>query len=100
MIADNLPGRDALHHVGLFAHVVAAGTILSQAEQMSQMKAQRESGVNLSQYVLEPLRVDEEFILYRAEHSSERGLPSVLVLAPASKHPSLTTLEKIGQQYT
>ena len=64
------------------------------------MKAHRESGVNLSQYVLEPLRVDEEFILYRAQHSSERGLPSVLVIAPASKHPSLTTLEKIEHEYS
>jgi hypothetical protein len=27
------------------------------------------AGVNLSQYVLEPLRMDEEFVLYRAEHS-------------------------------
>jgi hypothetical protein len=37
--------------------------------------------VNLSQYVLELLRVDEEFVLYRGEHSSARGFPSVLVLA-------------------
>ena len=43
----------------------------------------------LSQYVLEPLRMDEEFVLYRADHSSERGSPSVLVLTPASKHPAL-----------
>ena len=56
--------------------------------------------MNLSQYVLEPLRIDEEFVLYRAEHSSERGLPSVLVLAPASKHPSLTTLKKIEHEYS
>jgi hypothetical protein len=51
--------------------------------------------VNLSQYVLEPLRVDDEFVLYRAQHSSQRGLPSVLVLAPASKHPSPATLKKL-----
>ena len=56
--------------------------------------------VNLSQYVLEPLRVDEEFVLYRAEHSTERGLPSVLVLAPASEHPSLATLKKIEHEYS
>jgi len=55
--------------------------------------------VNLSQYVLEPLRRDEEFVLYRAEHSSERGLPSILVLAPSSEHPSLATLKKIEREY-
>jgi hypothetical protein len=44
--------------------------------------------------------MDEEFVLYRAEHSSERGLPSVLVLAPASKHPPLATLKKIEHEYS
>ncbi len=56
--------------------------------------------MNLSQYVLEPLRMDEEFVLYRADHSSERGSPSVLVLAPASKHPPLATLKKIEHEYS
>ena len=44
--------------------------------------------------------MDEEFVLYRAQHSSERGLPSVLVLAPASKHPPLATLKKIEHEYS
>ena len=56
--------------------------------------------MNLSEYVLEPFRIDEEFVLYRAKHSRERGLPSVLVLAPASKHPALSTLKKIEQEYS
>lgn len=56
--------------------------------------------MNLAQYVLEPLRIDEEFVLYRGEHSSERGLPSILVLAPASKHPPLATLKKIEHEYS
>ena len=40
--------------------------------------------VELSQYVLEPLRRDEEFVLYRGEHSHQPCSPSVLLLAPAS----------------
>jgi hypothetical protein len=56
--------------------------------------------VNLSQYVLEPLRSDDELVLYRAKHASERGLPSVLVLAPASQHPRLATLKKIEHEYS
>jgi PAS domain S-box-containing protein len=44
--------------------------------------------------------MDEEFVLYRAHHSSERGSPSVLVLAPASQHPSLATLKKIEHEYS
>ena len=56
--------------------------------------------MNLTQYVLEPLRTDDEFVLYRAQHSGERGLPSVLVLAPVSKHPPLATLKKIEHEYS
>ena len=39
---------------------------------------------DLSQYVLEVLRRDEEFVLYRGVHSNQSGLPSILLLAPAS----------------
>src|SRR5262249_26719973 len=59
-----------------------------------------EYGVNLSEYALEAVRTDEEFVLYRAMHSSERGLPSVLVLAPVSDHPLLVTLQKIEHEYS
>jgi hypothetical protein len=52
--------------------------------------------VELSQYVLEALREDEEFVLYRGEHSKQPSSPSVLLLAPASTHPVLETLKKIG----
>jgi hypothetical protein len=38
LIVDNLPGRDAPHYMGLVAHVVAAGTILAQAERRSQAR--------------------------------------------------------------
>ena len=56
--------------------------------------------LNLSEYVLEPIRKDGEFVLYRARHSSERITPSVLVLAPASEPPSLATLKKIEDEYS
>ena len=55
--------------------------------------------MNLSQYVLEPLRSDDELVLYRASHASEHGMPSVLVLRPASQHPRLTTLKKFEHEY-
>jgi hypothetical protein len=38
--------------------------------------------VEPSQLVLEPLRTDEEFVLYRGEHSNQPVSPSVLLLAP------------------
>jgi serine/threonine protein kinase len=56
--------------------------------------------VELSQYVLEALRRDEEFVLYRAEHSNQPGLPSVFLLAPASTQPALETLKKIEYEYS
>src|SRR5262245_1772163 len=71
-----------------------------KAERMSQAGDALEVDLNLSHYILEPLRIDEEFVLYRAEHRSERGLPSVLVLAPISEHPSPATLRKIQHEYS
>src|SRR5262245_28601666 len=58
------------------------------------------AGVNLSQYVFEPLRRDDEFILCRGQHASEGGFPSILVLAPACEHPSRSTLNKIEYEYS
>src|SRR5262249_32940059 len=76
------------------------GTILTHAERMSHARDALDVDLNLSHYVLEPLRIDEEFVLYRAEHASEHQLPSVLVLAPSSEHPSLATLKKIEHEYS
>ncbi len=53
-----------------------------------------------SQYVLDVLRKDEEFVLYRGEHSKQPGSPSVLLLAPASTRPALETLRKIEHEYS
>jgi hypothetical protein len=56
--------------------------------------------VELSGYLLETLREDEEFVLYRGEHSNQPGSPSVLLLAPASMQPALATLKKIEHEYS
>src|SRR5215472_930175 len=59
-----------------------------------------ESPADLAKYVLEPLRKDEEFVLYRGEPSKLAGSLSVLLLAPASTRPALETLKKIGHEYS
>src|SRR6266700_5567628 len=56
--------------------------------------------VEPSQHVLEPLRKDEEFVLYRSEHSKQPGSPSVLLLTPASTRPAPETLRKIEHEYS
>ncbi len=47
--------------------------------------------MDLSQLLLELLRTDEEFVLYRGEYSNQPGSPPVLLLAPASMQPALET---------
>src|SRR5215813_11613631 len=59
-----------------------------------------EGPIDFAKYVLEPLRRDEEFVLYRGEPAEQAGSPSVLLLAPASTRPTLETLEKIGHEYS
>ena len=53
-----------------------------------------------SQYVLEALRKDEEFVLYRGEHPNQPGSPSILLLAPALLQPGLETLRKLAHEYS
>lgn len=53
-----------------------------------------------SQLALNILREDEEFILYRGQHSSRPGSASVLLLAPSSNKPSLETLKKLEHEYS
>src|SRR5713101_6328135 len=56
--------------------------------------------MDLSQYVLEALRTDEEFVLYRCAGSNHSGLPSILLLAPASMRPAPEILRKIEHEYS
>lgn len=53
-----------------------------------------------SQLPLNILREDQEFILYRGEHSIRPGSASVLLLAPSSNKPSLELLKKLEHEYS
>ncbi len=55
--------------------------------------------MDLSGYLLEPLREDGEFVLYRAR-AKHVELPSVLLLSPVSSRPSVETLKKIDHEYS
>jgi len=55
--------------------------------------------VQLSEYSLDPLRDDGEFVLYRA-HAKQMEPPSILLLTPASTRPGLETLKKIDHEYS
>ena len=46
--------------------------------------------IDLSNYVLEPLREGEEYILYSGRRDGE--LPAILVVAPVSEYPALESL--------
>ena len=56
--------------------------------------------VDLSEYILEPLRENEEFIFYRGRHRNQVDAPRVLLLAPVSTHPTLGTLKKMQHEYS
>ena len=58
--------------------------------------------MELGEYALEPLRRDEEFILYRGQHRGPRsGWPSsILLLAPISTRPAPETVRKIEHEYS
>jgi hypothetical protein len=53
--------------------------------------------VELLGYVVEPLRKDQEFVLYRS-HSKEA--PSLLLLTTVSLRPAPETLKKMEQEYS
>src|SRR5215510_8449895 len=53
-----------------------------------------------SQFPLTTLRKAEEFTLYRGEHASQPGSPSVLLLVPTSIAPSAETVRKLEYEYS
>ena len=55
--------------------------------------------MQLSEYSLDRLRDDGEFVLYRA-HAKQMEPPSVLLLTPASTRPSPETLKKLDHEYS
>jgi serine/threonine protein kinase len=58
------------------------------------------ASLELSEYVLEPLRKDEEFILYRGQHRNQVDAPCVLLLAPVSTRPAPESLKSMEHEYS
>jgi PAS domain S-box-containing protein len=56
--------------------------------------------VGPSQLPLNILREDEEFTLYRGQHSSRPGSASVLLLTPSSDPPSREALRRLEYEYS
>src|SRR5882672_9854535 len=66
-------------------------------------RANHESVVmELSEYMLETLRKDGNFILYRGRHRRETDTspPSILVVAPGSERPTLESLRRMEHEYS
>src|SRR5260370_11636656 len=58
----------------------------------------RSTLIELSRYVYETLRADEEFALSRARRDGE--LSTVLVLTPVSEYPALGSLARLEHEYS
>src|SRR3954470_22782238 len=58
--------------------------------------------MELSDYLLETLRQDDEFVLYRGRHRrpGEMDAPTMLLLTPRVEHPALASLRKMEQEYS
>ena len=54
--------------------------------------------IELSRYVFETLREDEEFVLDRGQ--SDGDLSAILVVAPVSEHPGPGILERLEHEYS
>ncbi len=56
--------------------------------------------MDLSEYILEPLRKDEEFTLYRGQHRNpdDGARSSILLMAPMSPHRALSSLRQIEDE--
>ena len=53
--------------------------------------------MELSDYLLETLRQDDEFVLYRGRHRrpGEMDPPTMLLLTPRAEHPALASLRRM-----
>src|SRR5262245_57982607 len=58
--------------------------------------------MELSDYLLETLRQDDEFVLYRGRHRrpGEMDPPTMLLLTPRAEHPALVSLRRMEQEYS
>jgi hypothetical protein len=66
------------------------------------LKIELDGVMNLSQYRLETLRQDGEFILYRGlrQNMAEAGPPSILALSPVMERPAPSTIKKIEHEFS
>jgi hypothetical protein len=55
--------------------------------------------IDLSKYVFETLREDEEFAFCRGR-KDDRELPTILLVAPVSEHPVPSILERLEHEYS
>src|SRR5467141_1689798 len=55
--------------------------------------------IELSRYVFETLREDEEFAFFRGRRD-DGELPSILLIAPVSEHPVPAILERLEHEYS
>src|SRR5215469_8512490 len=54
--------------------------------------------IELSNYAFEPLREDEEYILYSGRKDGEP--PTILALTPVSEYPTLQSLERLEHEFS
>src|SRR5262245_48534112 len=56
--------------------------------------------IDLSEYRLETIRKDGEFILYSGTRQTDATASSIFVLTPASEHPAVASLRRIEHEYS
>jgi hypothetical protein len=56
--------------------------------------------IDLSEYRLETIRKDDEFILYSGTRKTDATASSIFVLTPALEHPAVACLRGIEHEYS
>ena len=56
--------------------------------------------IDLSEYRLETIRKDDEFILYSGTRQTDATSSSIFVLTPASEHPAVASLRRMEHEYS
>src|SRR6267154_3666304 len=65
---------------------------------MARKRSSTSTVIELSRYVYQMLRADEEFALSRAREHGEQS--TVLVVAPVSEYPALGSLARLEHEYS
>ena len=72
--------------------------ITPEAPPLQTRRSSSSTVIDLSRYVYEILRADQEFALSRARQDGEQS--TVLVVAPVSEHPVPAILERLEHEYS